>query len=179
MAQQQLPPLFLQVARARVDDEDAVAARGHEEPAARHAVGDLEDLDDIRDVLGPALVAQLVSVEGVVVRVKQVEPAGRADPHRAVDILHDVVDGVAGDRVGILAVAVEGFEVHAVEADQAAFRADPDNPAPVLADLVDLRVGKPVVRRIESRGLPGNRPGDGQKGQERDNGLNFHYLSQF
>ena len=179
MAQQELPPLFLQVAGARVDDEDAVAARRHEEPAARHAVGHLEDLDDVGDVLGPALVAQFVAVEGVVVRVEQVEAAGRGDPHRAVDVLDDVVDGIAGDGIGILAVALERLEVHAVEADQAAFRADPDDPAPVLADLVDLRVGESVVRRIEPRGLPGNRPGDGQKGQERDNGLNFHYLSRF
>ena len=89
MAQQELPPLFLQVAGACVDDEDAVAARRHEEPAARHAVGHLEDLDDVGDVLGPALVAQFVAVEGIVVRVEQVEAAGRGDPHRAVVVGHD------------------------------------------------------------------------------------------
>ena len=137
----------------RVDDIDARAARDDEqEAAARPSRNQNEFPDELRG-LRLTGVLQVEAAEPAVLGVEDRQAGGRTHPFHAAVVLAEVVDGVAEEGEVIVLVVPEFFEIHAVEAQEAALRAYPQEAVTVLADPVDLRVGKAQLRSIESGGL--------------------------
>ena len=149
-----LLPLVVQHGlRRRVDDIDARTARDDEQETAARAPGHQNEFPDELHGLRLPGVLQVETAETAVLGVEDRQAGGRPHPFHAMVVLAEVVDGVAQEGKVVVPVMPEFLESHAVETQETALRAYPQEILPVLADPVDLGVGKAQLRSIEPGGL--------------------------
>ena len=152
MAAQEVAAVILQGVRLRVQDIDTL--RGGRHPYFGRAGAGLV-FDDVGNVRrrGLRCAVHVHQVEGTVVRVEGLQAPGGAHPQDAAAVLEDGGNQVAGQALRLVAGEAEGREVHSVEPRETVFRTDPDEPAGVLENLMDLAAGKAGIGCIEPRHL--------------------------
>ena len=132
----------------RVDDIDTRTARDDEQEAAARSSGHQDELPDELHGLRLPGVLQVETAEPAVFGVEDRQAGGRPHPFHAMVVLAEVVDGVAQEGKVVVPVMPEFLESHAVETQETALRTYPQEILPVLADPVDLGVGKAQLRGI-------------------------------
>ena len=154
VAAQDFAPLLFQGVRLRVQDIDALRGCCHPQFGRPGSGPEFEDVGYVRRGIR---VSQVHTAEGTVVRIEDLQAQGCAHPQDAAAVLEDRRNEVAGEDVRLAAGEPEGREVHAVEPGEAVLRADPDEPAGILVNFMDLAAGKAGVGRVEPGHLAAGR----------------------